>query len=143
MQIIRRGLSSIYWREAWKYGERAFRYCHHDIGHAICSISIAAAELGWQARLIENVGYLFTPPSTQIEAVSALALNPSHQNGTGSIDNGNQYAITNLSLHMIMLTQARSDISYFSPQYISQSCLQSSHLKTRGKEDGWRAHYLR
>ena len=23
------GLSSIHWREAWKYGERAFRYCQH------------------------------------------------------------------------------------------------------------------
>lgn len=27
------GLSSIHWREAWKYGERAFRYCQHDVGH--------------------------------------------------------------------------------------------------------------
>ena len=26
-------LSSIHWREAWKYGERAFRYCQHDVGH--------------------------------------------------------------------------------------------------------------
>jgi len=29
------GLSSVHWREAWKYGERAFRYCQHDAGHAI------------------------------------------------------------------------------------------------------------
>lgn len=29
------GLSSILWREAWKYGERAFRYCQHDVGHAL------------------------------------------------------------------------------------------------------------
>ncbi len=29
------GLTSIHWREAWKYGERAFRYCHHDVGHAL------------------------------------------------------------------------------------------------------------
>jgi len=29
------GLSSIHWREAWKYGERAFRYCQHDIGHGL------------------------------------------------------------------------------------------------------------
>src|SRR5579884_61074 len=28
-------LSSVHWREAWKYGERAYRYCQHDIGHAI------------------------------------------------------------------------------------------------------------
>ena len=29
------GLTSIFWREAWKYGERAFRYCQHDVGHAL------------------------------------------------------------------------------------------------------------
>jgi SagB-type dehydrogenase family enzyme len=41
------GLSSIHWREAWKYGERAFRYCQHDAGHALASLRIAAAALGW------------------------------------------------------------------------------------------------
>ena len=40
------GLSSVYWREAWKYGERAFRYCQHDAGHAIGTVRIAAAGLG-------------------------------------------------------------------------------------------------
>ncbi|MGH8578176.1 MAG: SagB/ThcOx family dehydrogenase, partial [Gammaproteobacteria bacterium] len=37
------GLSSVPWREAWKYGERAFRYCQHDVGHALCALRIAAA----------------------------------------------------------------------------------------------------
>ena len=37
------GLASVYWREAWKYGERAFRYCQHDVGHAIGTVRIAAA----------------------------------------------------------------------------------------------------
>ena len=32
------GLTSIHWREAWKYGERAFRYCQHDVGHAIAAL---------------------------------------------------------------------------------------------------------
>src|SRR4051812_35409661 len=36
-------LTSIHWREAWKYGERAFRYCQHDIGHAIAAVRIAAS----------------------------------------------------------------------------------------------------
>ena len=49
------GLTSIDWREAWKYGERAFRYCHHDVGHAIGAVTVAAAGLGWQARLCEGV----------------------------------------------------------------------------------------
>ncbi len=48
------GLSSVHWREAWKYGERAFRYCQHDIGHAIASLRYAAASLGWSARLLEE-----------------------------------------------------------------------------------------
>lgn len=49
------GLSSVYWREAWKYGERAFRYCQHDAGHAIGALRIAAATLGWSALVLEGV----------------------------------------------------------------------------------------
>lgn len=45
------GLSSIYWREAWKYGMRGFRYCQHDCGHAIAALSYAASALGWRAEL--------------------------------------------------------------------------------------------
>lgn len=47
------GLASIYWREAWKYGMRAFRYCQHDCGHAIAAVSYAAAALGWQTRMLD------------------------------------------------------------------------------------------
>ena len=57
------GLSSIHWREAWKYGERAYRYCQHDVGHAVAALTLAARCLGWQLRplaglehsLLENV----------------------------------------------------------------------------------------
>ena len=54
--VILVGLSSVHWREAWKYGERAFRYCQLDVGHAIAAISIAAAGLGWQATLLDGLG---------------------------------------------------------------------------------------
>jgi len=49
------GLTSIHWRESWKYGERAFRYCQHDVGHAIGSVRIAAATLGWKMTLLDEV----------------------------------------------------------------------------------------
>ncbi|HEX9756477.1 MAG TPA: SagB/ThcOx family dehydrogenase [Nitrospiria bacterium] len=49
------GLTSIFWREAWKYGERAFRYCQHDLGHAIATVSLAAAGLGWKAILLDHL----------------------------------------------------------------------------------------
>jgi SagB-type dehydrogenase family enzyme len=46
------GLTSITWREAWKYGERAFRYCQHDVGHALAALHYAAAALGWRVELL-------------------------------------------------------------------------------------------
>jgi SagB-type dehydrogenase family enzyme len=49
------GLSSIHWREAWKYGERAFRYCQLDIGHALGALRYAAGVLGWSAQIAEEV----------------------------------------------------------------------------------------
>jgi SagB-type dehydrogenase family enzyme len=50
------GLASIHWREAWKYGVRAFRYCQHDVGHALATARYAAGVLGWSARLLEAPG---------------------------------------------------------------------------------------
>jgi len=50
------GLTSIPWREAWKYGERAFRYCQHDVGHALAALRFAAAVLGWHVRLLPQCG---------------------------------------------------------------------------------------
>jgi SagB-type dehydrogenase family enzyme len=49
------GLSSVHWREAWKYGERAFRYCQLDIGHALGALRYAAAALGWRATALTDV----------------------------------------------------------------------------------------
>ncbi|MEN8149286.1 MAG: SagB/ThcOx family dehydrogenase [Planctomycetota bacterium] len=46
------GLSSVCWREAWKYGERAFRYCQHDTGHAIAALTFAAGLFGWRVRVL-------------------------------------------------------------------------------------------
>lgn len=48
------GLSSIIWREAWKYGERAFRYCQLDSGHAIGALRYAAATLGWSLQIRDD-----------------------------------------------------------------------------------------
>jgi SagB-type dehydrogenase family enzyme len=50
------GLSSIHWREAWKYGERAFRYCQHDVGHALAALRYAAVMLGWSVSLLADWG---------------------------------------------------------------------------------------
>src|SRR5688572_26125851 len=39
-------LSSITWREAWKYRDRAYRYCLHDMGHAWQALALAAQAVG-------------------------------------------------------------------------------------------------
>ena len=57
-------LTSIHWREAWKYGERAFRYCQHDLGHAVAAVAVAAAINGYDAALI---------PSWSQRRIAALA----------------------------------------------------------------------
>jgi SagB-type dehydrogenase family enzyme len=48
------GLTSIFWREAWKYRERAYRYCCHDLGHAMMSILLAARALGLHGGAIAH-----------------------------------------------------------------------------------------
>lgn len=48
-------LSSISWREVWKYGERAFRYVQLDVGHAWQSVVTSAAMLGWSVQKIDTV----------------------------------------------------------------------------------------
>src|SRR5262249_6836943 len=50
-------LTSIHWRESWKYGERAFRYCQHDLGHAVAAVRIAAALNGLEARLVPECSH--------------------------------------------------------------------------------------
>jgi SagB-type dehydrogenase family enzyme len=39
-------LTTIAWREAWKYRDRAYRYCLHDIGHAWQALALAARAMG-------------------------------------------------------------------------------------------------
>ena len=45
-------LTSIAWREAWKYRDRAYRYCLHDIGHAWQAVALAARAMGCESYAI-------------------------------------------------------------------------------------------
>ncbi len=49
-------LTSIHWREAWKYGVRAYRYCQLDAGHALAALAYGAAALGWRSHLLTAPG---------------------------------------------------------------------------------------
>ena len=47
-------LTSIAWREAWKYGNRAYRYCLHDIGHAWQALALSAQAMGCETSAVAN-----------------------------------------------------------------------------------------
>ncbi|MCW8954609.1 MAG: nitroreductase family protein, partial [Sulfurimonas sp.] len=49
------GLSSITWREVWKYGERAFRYTQLDAGHAWQAFVVSAKMLGWKLTRLDSL----------------------------------------------------------------------------------------
>jgi SagB-type dehydrogenase family enzyme len=42
-------LTTIAWREAWKYQSRAYRYCLLDVGHAWQALALAARAIGCEA----------------------------------------------------------------------------------------------
>src|SRR5262249_29508645 len=52
--VVLVALTSIHWRESWKYGERAFRYCQHDVGHAVAAVAVASSLEGWRAELLPD-----------------------------------------------------------------------------------------
>ncbi|MGB6431279.1 MAG: SagB/ThcOx family dehydrogenase [Candidatus Acidiferrales bacterium] len=90
-------LTSIFWREAWKYRDRAYRYSCHDLGHAMIGLLVAARALGVSGsvaahfsdlRLARTLGLrqdsdeapmaflIFPPPrNTQVKRVAS---NPLH-----------------------------------------------------------------
>lgn len=47
-------LTTIFWRQAWKYQNRALRYCYHDMGHALGAINFAASALGFNCYASGN-----------------------------------------------------------------------------------------
>jgi SagB-type dehydrogenase family enzyme len=44
------------WREAWKYRDRAYRYCLHDIGHAWQALALSAKAIGCEAFAFGHFG---------------------------------------------------------------------------------------
>jgi SagB-type dehydrogenase family enzyme len=45
-------LSAIFWRSAWKYRARAYRYCFWDAGTMLANLAAAAAAEGIEARVV-------------------------------------------------------------------------------------------
>lgn len=82
------GLSAIYWRSAWKYGERAFRLCHLDAGHAVAALDASAAlegqSLCWVDAATSDLGRLLGLGAPTVPG-SSSGLGPDSRPGTGSV----------------------------------------------------------
>ena len=61
-------LTSIAWREAWKYGERAYRYCLLDIGHAWQALALAARAMGCESVAVGQFADDAVAKSCRLEA---------------------------------------------------------------------------
>eukprot|EP01063_Lacrimia_lanifica_P020742 TRINITY_DN28031_c0_g1_i1.p1 TRINITY_DN28031_c0_g1~~TRINITY_DN28031_c0_g1_i1.p1 ORF type:complete len:698 (+),score=213.32 TRINITY_DN28031_c0_g1_i1:42-2135(+) len=48
-------ITTIVWRNAWKYGDPGFRYTHHDVGHQLASLAFAAAAQGASLVLLDGL----------------------------------------------------------------------------------------
>lgn len=107
------GLSSVHWREAWKYGERAFRYCQLDVGHALGAIRYAAGALGWTAKVIDG---------TEGDALAALL----------GIDRDNDFGRAEKEDPELLIA-----IDTDAPNSIHDSGTPGSELS---KEEGWTGH---
>ena len=68
--------ASVHWRETWKYGERAFRYCQHDAGHAIGSARVAAQALGWRMLLLDGVSGMGAARARRVSVAAAFSCRP-------------------------------------------------------------------
>ena len=66
-------LTAVFWRQSWKYGVRAFRYCELDIGHAIAALSLAAKRNGWHLEATTELD------AQQLDQLLGLNERGSHQ----------------------------------------------------------------
>jgi SagB-type dehydrogenase family enzyme len=132
------GLTSIAWREAWKYGERAFRYCQHDLGHALGALAVAAAALGWRMRVLEQpssaalarllgVGDPRGPEAEEPEAL--VALHPARADaGDCELEDSDFAGIEQATW--------RGTPSSLSPDHVEWSAIDAASLATRKPATG-------
>ncbi len=61
-------VSSLWWRSAWKYGSRGYRYCLQDAGHVAGNLALVATALGYRATVIHHF--------SDVPAAQLLGLDP-------------------------------------------------------------------
>jgi SagB-type dehydrogenase family enzyme len=131
------GLTSIAWREAWKYGERAFRYCQHDLGHALGALAVAAAALGWRLRVLERfssaaltrlLGVADPRGAEGEEAEALVALHPAPGEASAPSE---AFELEDRALEGLERAVWRGKPGALSPDHVEWSAIDAATLATR------------
>lgn len=96
-------LSSIFWREAWKYRKRAFRYCNHDIGHAMAALRLSCTLLGWSCNFIgqfddEAVSRAFGLEETDERPLLLISINGGSLESIPAAFNGQPNSLSSIQI---------------------------------------------
>jgi len=115
-------LSSILWREAWKYGERSWRYCQLDAGHAYGAIKISAQMIGWECEI----------QSASLEQLSSLMGVDQHERFSEIESADMLLRISNPSSSLPVTPLLFSKANQLSPQYDNWEVLEAIDNATTG-----------
>ncbi|CAE6933073.1 unnamed protein product [Symbiodinium sp. CCMP2592] len=114
-------LTSLCIREAWKYGERALRSCHLNLGHAVAALDAACNVFGWS--LEEG------PPALNADSILRTVL------GLGEVGSKDEPG-ERPELALFVRTSARaSDVGVW-PAYLTTETIgklyRQAHMETQG-----------
>lgn len=118
-------LTTIAWREAWKYRERAYRYCLHDMGHAREALSLSARSIGWESAWTSDFD------DDEISTACGLATDewPMLIGGFGAP------AVVRSQPHGTGVTKSGGSPNQLSRVVISHPAIESIHQKTKVRVD--------
>lgn len=131
-------LSSIFWREAWKYESRAFRYCQHDLGHALAALEVAALEHGWSTinlglfndnRMTELLGL----SENQEHPLAFVALYPETQKSFKSNERGE----LDSNLEIVTSPEFCGEVNQLSSEQLSYPLIEKVFESTKYDQKQW------
>lgn len=118
------GFTSIHWRSVWKFGERGYRFCQHDLGHALGALSYAASALGWHLSLL---------PITDLELARLLGV--AGQEGPEAEQAGCLVAITQKPLEQSVIESWWMDREVF--DHLAEGLLPHKPAALSQKHHDW------
>ncbi len=123
-------LTSIAWREAWKYRERAYRYCLHDMGHAWEALALSARAAGCESFAAghfadDEVARLCGLSSDEwpmlLVRISGMGLGTAHETGEPLIEGGQANRLSEVVIPYPLIDGIHSATKYITYRNVPRS----------------------